>query len=150
MHYSKRVSNKINHYHQGYKSKSLQVVWKLGHNGHPFLFDHSFTTFAPFYTCCKKESHWKENEIQRKMLFIWHKTFTIAVLYLPGNRVFQFSETITRKRNPAESRSNSWRTWLCTKSFFSFSMSNDSNTLLILERKCPSTQEAQRPEVKTG
>lgn len=91
----------------------------LGHIGHPFLFDHSFTTFASFYTGCKKKSHWKENEIQRKMLFIWQKNFhNSSFISSRRQRVFQFSETITRKRNPAESRSNSWRTWLCTKSFF--------------------------------
>lgn len=84
----------------------------------------------------------------RERYFLFDKkTFTIAVLYLPGDREYFSSvkllpgNAIQPSHDPTAEEPDL---------FFSFSMSNDSNTLLILERKCPSTQEAQRPEVKTG
>lgn len=88
----------------------------------------------------------------RERYFLFDKkTFTIAVLYLPGDRKYFNSvkllpgNAIQPSHDPTAKEPDSVQSL-----FFSFSMSNDSNTLLILERKCPSTQEAQRPEVKTG
>lgn len=87
------------------------------------------------------------------MLFIWQKmfTFTIAVFYLPWDGEYFSSvkqlpgNTIQPSHDPTAEEPDSVQS-----NFFPLSMSNESNTLLILERKCPSTQEAQRPEVRTG